>query len=61
MNYPEILNKLKHHGITHYQINKETGIAFSTLKQLRDGVTKNPRIETHNAIMRLLQRIEGDQ
>lgn len=57
MNYKELLEDLKKRGYTHYRINKETGITYRTLKRLKSGETKNPRIETHNSLVMLRNKL----
>jgi len=57
MNYKELLDDLKERGYTNYRINKETGITYRTLKRLRNGETKNPRIETHNSLVMLRNKL----
>ena len=56
MNYQEIMKELKEAGWNHYRINKSMGISYKTLRRLRDGETKSPRISTHNALILLLNK-----
>lgn len=55
-NYVEILNELNQLGLTQYRISKETGLSCRTLKRLQDGIIKDPRVSTHNHLVRLLSK-----
>ena len=56
MDYQSILEQLHEAGWNHYRIRKETGISYYTLRRIRDGITKSPRISTHNDLVRLYNR-----
>lgn len=60
MNYANILDELKEEGYSHYRINKITGISYKTLQRLKRGETKNPRIETHNHLVNLFNKVKGE-
>ena len=49
-----IKSHLKSSGITYEQLSKESNIPLNTLKNIFSGRTKNPRIDTIQAIERAL-------
>ena len=50
----EIKNYIKKAGITYQQLSNTSGIPLNTLKNIFRGKTKNPRVDTMQAIERAL-------
>ena len=51
----EIINKLKKEkGLTNAQISKLSGVTLSTLDKITSGANKNPKLDTLQAICRVL-------
>ena len=54
MDIAEIKTFMKEHKITYGDLSKKSGVPESTLKNIFAGFTKNPRIDTMQAIERAL-------
>ena len=51
----EIINKIKKEkGLTNAQIAKMSGVTLSTLDKITSGINKNPKLDTLQAICRVL-------
>lgn len=54
MEIDEIKIYLKEHNITYAELSNKSGISVSTLKDIFRGASKNPRLDTINAICNAL-------
>lgn len=48
---------IKRTGMSLYRIERETEIAHSTLRRLRDGVTTDPHVSTHNRLAKFINKM----
>lgn len=52
MTLGELVDRLKHapHGELR-RIERESGVNYGTIREIKDGQTKNPRLDTFNALI----------
>lgn len=57
MSFGDLVERLKNapHGELR-RIERETGVNYGTIREIKDGQTKNPRLDTFNALADWCQR-----